>query len=82
MEKLLLRVNEAAALAAIGRSKAYQLIASGEWPAITVGRCVRVPVDDLLAWIEEQKQQARAARESTLVGVPNNENKPAQGNRS
>jgi excisionase family DNA binding protein len=51
MEPLLLRVEDAAAMASISRSTAYSLLADGEWPYIVVGHAKRVPVDGLRAWI-------------------------------
>lgn len=60
MEKLLLRVAEAAELASVGRTKAYELIASGEWPIVRVGTAVRVPLAGLRAWVEAQTQPAHA----------------------
>ena len=56
MEKLLLRVAEAAELASVGRTTAYQLIASGEWPVVRVGSAVRVPLAGLRAWVEAQTE--------------------------
>ena len=55
-QRLALRVEEAARSVGIGRSKAYGMVASGEWPAIRIGRCVRVPVAGLRAWLEAQVQ--------------------------
>ena len=54
MDKLLLRPVEAADAIGIGRSKIYELLASGELPSIRVGCSVRVPVDALRAWIARQ----------------------------
>ncbi len=54
MEKLLLRVPEAAELASVGRTTAYELIASGAWPVVRVGSAVRVPLAGLRAWVEAQ----------------------------
>ena len=54
MEKLLLRVPEAAEIASVGRTTAYQLIASGAWPVVRVGNAVRVPLAGLRAWVEAQ----------------------------
>ncbi|MEQ8834779.1 MAG: helix-turn-helix domain-containing protein [Longimicrobiales bacterium] len=62
MEKLLLRVGEAAEMASLGRSKAYEMVATGEWPSVTIGRAVRVPLDGLIDWIEEQKRSSEQAR--------------------
>ena len=51
MNKLLLRPAEAAEAIGIGRSKVYDLIASGDLPSIRIGGSVRVPVDELKDWI-------------------------------
>jgi len=56
MDKLLVRVATAGELADVSRSTAYALVAAGEWPAIRVRGELRVAVDDLRAWIEEQKR--------------------------
>ena len=55
MERLLLRVREAAEIAGIAKSTAYALVASGEWPSVRIGRRgVRIPVDALRDWVESQ----------------------------
>ena len=61
MEKLLLRPVEAAEAIGIGRSKVYELLASGELPSIRVGASVRVPLDALRAWIVRQLADAGEA---------------------
>ncbi len=61
MEKLLLRPTEAADAIGIGRSKVYELLASGELPSIRIGGSVRVPVDALRAWIARQLAQRTEA---------------------
>ena len=38
----------------IGRTKAYDLVTSGELPAIRVGRAIRVRLADLNHWAERQ----------------------------
>ena len=53
-EKLVVTVSEAAALTSVGRSTGYALVAKGEWPSITIGRSVRVPVEALRAWVERR----------------------------
>jgi putative molybdopterin biosynthesis protein len=47
----LLRVEEAADLLRIGRTKVYELIAREELPVIRLGRSVRVPQRGLQDWI-------------------------------
>ncbi len=67
MEKLLLRVNEAAELASVGRTKAYELISSGAWPVVRVGSAVRVPLAGLRAWVEAQTKAGQTGTESGQV---------------
>jgi excisionase family DNA binding protein len=54
MDKLLLRPVEVGEAIGIGRSKVYELLASGELPSVRIGCSVRVPVDALRAWIARQ----------------------------
>ncbi len=62
LERLLLRVPEAAAMTGIGRSKAYELVASGEWPSVTIGRCVRIPLAGLREWVARREQDGARDR--------------------
>ncbi len=68
MEKLLLRVTEAAELAAVSRTTAYELIAAGQWPTVRIGSAVRVPLAGLRAWVEAQTM-AGATKEQDPDGV-------------
>lgn len=51
-DRLLLRVPEAAKMTGLGLTKAYELVATGAWPSVTIGRCVRVPLAGLRLWVE------------------------------
>jgi excisionase family DNA binding protein len=63
MDRLLLRPTEAAEVIGLGRSKIYELLATGELPSIRIGSSVRVPVDALRAWIDKQlAHRAEAGR--------------------
>ena len=55
-EKLLLKAVEVAEVLGIGRSKAYELIASGALPSIKIGASVRVPADALRGWVAKQTE--------------------------
>lgn len=55
---LMITVKQAAELANVGRSTAYHLTQSGEWPTVRIGRAVRIPVRKLEEWIERQTVQA------------------------
>lgn len=51
-EPRLLRIGEVAELLGVSRSKAYAIVASGGVPTIRFGgRCLRVPLEALRAWI-------------------------------
>ena len=54
MTKLLLKPTEVAAALSIGRTKTYELIATGSLPCIKIGNRPRVPVEALERWIQEQ----------------------------
>jgi len=58
VEKLLLRPMEAAELIAVGRSRIYEMLASGELPSIRIGRSVRVPLMELRKWVSEHQATA------------------------
>ena len=57
---LLLRVEEAARLLAIGHSKIFELIISGDIPSLTIGRARRIPLAALKEWVA-----ARTATQAT-----------------
>jgi excisionase family DNA binding protein len=48
-----LSVGTAAEILGIGRSKAYEAVATGTWPTrvIRIGRCIRIPTADVLALV-------------------------------
>jgi len=52
MDKLLLKPAEAAEAIGVGRSKVYELLASGDLPSVRIGASIRIPVDRLRLWIE------------------------------
>jgi excisionase family DNA binding protein len=47
----LLRVEEAARMLQIGRTKMYELMGAGELPVVRIGRSVRIPRRSLEDWI-------------------------------
>jgi excisionase family DNA binding protein len=68
-ERLLLRVEEVAEMLSLGRSKTYQLIASGVLPGVRLGRCVRVPADALRRWLESQSGSGVPLPGATLDAI-------------
>ncbi len=64
--KLMLRPVEVAEVLGIGRSKVYELLASGEIPCVRLGTksgkgrgaMIRVPVDALREWVERSTLNA------------------------
>lgn len=57
MTEQLLRIEEAARIVGVGRTQAYGLVNSGEWPVIRVGRSLRMNHADLEHWIERSRAQ-------------------------
>ena len=53
-EVRLLRLAAVAELLSISKTKAYELVASGEIPSVRLGRSVRVPLKALREWVLEQ----------------------------
>jgi excisionase family DNA binding protein len=51
-----LKVPEVAQVLRIARSRAYELVGSGEIPSVRIGRSVRVSRRQLELWIEEHRQ--------------------------
>ena len=54
MDQLLLRPDEVASALGLGRSKTYQMLASGEIPVVRIGRSVRVPAEALKIWVKQR----------------------------
>lgn len=52
----ILTVSEVAAYLRIGRTMAYELARHKNFPAIRVGRSVRVPRDRFLEWVQRHTQ--------------------------
>jgi len=51
-QRLLLRPEEAADVLGIGRSKLYDLLATGEIESVHIGSCRRIPVEGLHSYVE------------------------------
>jgi excisionase family DNA binding protein len=60
-EPWLLDSREVARLLGIGRTKAFQMMASAELPTVRIGRCVRVSREALLHWVSRQVPEDIAA---------------------
>jgi excisionase family DNA binding protein len=52
-EKLLLRVDEAAARLSVSRASLYRLLTSGRLRAVRVGRATRIPARELERFVRE-----------------------------
>jgi excisionase family DNA binding protein len=55
-DKEYLKVSEVAAFLQIGRTRAYELVGSGEIPSVRIGRSVWVSRRELERWLEERRQ--------------------------
>lgn len=54
-DPLTVRIAEAVRLTGIGRSKLYELIASGDIETIKVGRCTLIPMTSLRALVAKKR---------------------------
>lgn len=52
MNKLLLTPESAAEVLSVGRTKVYQLLASGELRSVRIGKCRRVPMSAVVELVE------------------------------
>jgi len=57
-QPLLLDSRAVAELLGLGRTKVFQMMASGALPVIRIGRCVRVPRSGLESWIATRTEMS------------------------
>jgi excisionase family DNA binding protein len=50
-----LNLKDVQHLLGIGRTKTYELVTTGELPAVRIGRCIRVNRRELDAWLRAQR---------------------------
>jgi excisionase family DNA binding protein len=50
-----LSLKDVQQLVGIGRTKAYELVTTGELPAVRIGRCIRVNRKELDEWLRAQR---------------------------
>lgn len=60
MDKLLLKPTEAASVLGIGRTKLFELLASGDLESVRIGNCRRVPRDAVEAFLVRLRSEPRA----------------------
>ncbi len=56
-EQAFISLNELQEILGIGRTKAYDLVTSGDLPAVRIGRVIRIDKQDLTDWLERQRYQ-------------------------
>lgn len=61
MDKLTLSVDEAAALSGIGRDRLYELTRRPDFPALRLGRSIRIPRRAFEEWIEREATKGCSA---------------------
>lgn len=66
MDRLLLRPEDAAQVLAIGRSKLYELRASGRLGSVTIDGCRRIRVEDLEAFVASFRTRSESSAASTV----------------
>jgi excisionase family DNA binding protein len=63
---LLLDATEAAKLLSLSRAKVCQMANHGEIPSVRVGRAVRIPRDQLIAWVNDRTAEPQWLRTRRL----------------
>ena len=58
MDKLLLKIEDAAEALSLGRSKTYELIQRGELRTVKIGRSTRVPADEIREFVARRASEA------------------------
>lgn len=58
MDKLLYRVEEACIATGLGRTKVYDEIKSGRLRVVRFGKSVRIPAEELRAYVDRAKADA------------------------
>lgn len=61
MDKLLYRVEEACMVTGLGRTKLYDEISKGRLGVVRFGKSVRIPADELRAYVDRAKADAGLA---------------------
>jgi excisionase family DNA binding protein len=56
-EQEFISLNELQEILGIGRTKAYDLVTSGDLPAVRIGRVIRINKQELTNWLEQQRYQ-------------------------
>ena len=67
MDKILLTVEEAAERLSIGRTKAYELMATGALQSVTIGRSRRIPAEALEPFVAMLRQTGEAGHPSARL---------------
>ncbi|MFI5387123.1 MAG: helix-turn-helix domain-containing protein [Fimbriimonadales bacterium] len=70
---LLLDATEAAKLLSLSRAKVCQMANHGEIPSVRVGRAVRIPRDQLIAWVNDRTAEPQWLRARRLPAWSRNE---------
>lgn len=61
MQKLLYRVEEAAGVLSLGRSKVYELISRGAIRAVKIDGATRIPADEIESFVARVKAESGLA---------------------
>jgi excisionase family DNA binding protein len=67
VDRFLLRPEDAAHVLSIGRSKLYELIASGRLASVMIDGCRRIRVEDVEAFVASLKAEPMASHRASTV---------------
>lgn len=69
MDKYLLRPDDAARVLSIGRSKLYELLASGRLATVMIDGCRRVRIEDIEAFVASLNTETSTSHPASTVEV-------------
>jgi excisionase family DNA binding protein len=58
VDRQLLRIEDVCIATSLGRTKVYELISAGQIKAVKIGKAVRVPADEVTAFVDRTKAEA------------------------
>lgn len=67
MDRYLLRPEDAAHVLSIGRSKLYELLASGRLASVTIDGCRRVRIEDIEAFVASLNAETSTSHQPSTV---------------
>jgi len=67
VDRYLLRIEDVCAATSLGRTKVYNEVAAGRIKVVKIGRAVRIPADELAAYVARVKAESGLTEPATVA---------------